>query len=245
MELQGIADDYYININLQTALALPTGRETVLHFCEAVQKQFPSMSSFFQRETGEFVLEADREAGSYQWMELQDRRLMAGYFNPPTVAEAYRLHSWLLDRSRFFLGLGGLDVEALDVLYGFNLDCRSNRDAVVSQALLDGSPLAAMLGEAGTPIEFEPNLVVALDEGCHTQCRLNLETRGNSFQVRSGDYDDEPISVYLTVRQYPQPGQLISLAEAFKSQCRTGEDLICRSLLPHIIQPLAATIAAQ
>ena len=49
-DLSSVADDFFVNLNLQTAMALPNSRETVLHFCEAVQKQFGPMRSFFQRE---------------------------------------------------------------------------------------------------------------------------------------------------------------------------------------------------
>jgi len=245
-DFQGIADDFFININLQTVLPLPQARETVLHFCEAVQKEFPAMTSFHQRETGEFVLESDRDRGSYRWLEMIGSRLTAGFFNPPSVADARRLHAWLLERSLYYLGVGGLDVECLDVLFGFNLDYQGNRDAIVSRALLGGTSLGALLEEAGeATLECEPNLVVSLSEDCNLQARLSLETRSSSYQVRTGQYEDEPLSVYFTVRQYPGPGQVLDLKAAFARQCELCEDLTCRLVIPHVIQPLAAAIAAE
>lgn len=238
------ADDFFMNVNLQTTLALPSGRETILQFCEAVQKEFRSMTSFYQREGGEYVLEGDHESGSYQWLELQSHCLAAGHFNPPELEEARRLHSWLLERSIYFLGVSGLDVECLDVLYGFNLDFRGNRDAVAARALLEGSPLAA-LGASGEckPVEFEPSLVIALEEECYLQARLSLETRSSSYQVRTGSYDDEPISVYFTVRQYPKPGGGFIAKDSFAHQCEIGEDMVRRIVIPHVVQPIAAAIA--
>ena len=244
-DFSNVADEFFVNLNLQTTLALPSGRETVLHFFEAVQKEFTEMTSFFQRETGEFVLEGNRDGGWYRWLELQNHRLSAGFFNPPSLAEAYRLHTWLLDRSVYFLGVSGMDVECLDVMFGFNMDFQGNRDAIVGQALLGNSPLAALANEANTKtIECEPNMVIALDDECYLQARLSLETRSSSFQVRTGQYDDEPISVYFTVRKYPQPGMLISLKESFVTQCRFCEDLAERIVVPQIIQPIASAIAA-
>lgn len=240
-----IADDFFVNLNLQTTLALPTGRENVLHLFEAVQKEFPEMTSFFQRETGEFVLEGSRDNGNYRWLELQAHRLSAGYFNPPDLSEAYRLHSWLLDRSVYYLGVSGLDIECLDVMFGFNLDFQGNRDAVVGQALLGGSPLAALAAEgSGKFLECEPSMVIAMDEECYLQARLSLETRSSSFMVRTGRYDEEPISVYLTVRRYPQPGVLMRLKESFARQCQMAEDLAGRIVIPSIIQPISAAISA-
>jgi hypothetical protein len=246
MDFSDIADDFMVNMNLQTTLTLPSSRETVLHFCEAVQKEFPSMTQFYQRDTGEFVLEGDRDQGAYQWLELQPHRLMAGYFNPPSLEEARRMHQWLLDRSVYFLGVSPLDVERLDCLFGFNLDFEGNRDAVVAQALLAGSPLAALLSEGtGRPIEFEPALSVALDADCCLQARLSLETRCGPYQVRTGQYEDEPISVYFAVSQSPRPGRLLNIKDGFASQFEWCEDLAERFVAPQVINPIAAAIAGR
>ena len=239
------ADDFFVNLNLQTTLALPAGRETVLHFFEAVQKEFPEMTSFFQRETGEYTLEGNRDSGNYRWIELSPHRLAAGFFNPPNPAEAYRLHLWLLDRSVYYLGVSGLDVECLDIMFGWNMDFRGNRDAIVGQALLGGSPLAALAGEGNVKLlECEPSLVISLDEECYVQARLGMETRSNSFQVRTGQYDEDPISVYFTVRRYPRPGHVIRLKEHFTQQCKSCEDLVTRVVIPQVISPISQAISA-
>ena len=34
-------DDYYVNMNLNTEMDLPSSRETVLHFFEQVKKNYP------------------------------------------------------------------------------------------------------------------------------------------------------------------------------------------------------------
>jgi len=244
-DLENVSDDFFINLNLQTTLPLPTSRETVLHFCEAVQKQFVGMTSFYHRETGEYVLEGDRDSGSYQWMELQTNQLSAGYFNPPDLQDAYELHRWLLDRCVYFLGVGGLDVESLDVMFGFNMDYRGNRDAIVAEALLSGSALGMLVTDSPVrPVEFQPNVVVGLDEQCYLQARLSLETRCSSFQIRTGQYEDEPISVYFTVRQYPVPGAVLKLAESFSHQCEVCEGLVSRILVPNVLRPIIAAIVS-
>jgi len=169
MDFSNVADDFFVNLDLQTTLALPSSRETILQFCEAVQKEFQQMTSFYQREGGQYVLEGDRDAGSYQWMELQSHQLSAGYFNPPELPLAHEFHSWLLDRVVYFLGIGGLDVEAIDVLFGFNLDYRGNRDVIVAEALLFEGPLSSLVAEHPSRVlECQPNLVMALSEDCFT-----------------------------------------------------------------------------
>lgn len=244
-DFRSMADDFFVNVDLRTTLALPGARETVLHFCEAVQKAFPGMTSFFEREAHQYVLEGDRESGRYQWLEIHRHRLTAGAFNPPTVAAAYELHRWLVERSVYFLGVGGLDVESLDVLFGFNLDFRGNRDAVVAEALLDGSPLGALTDPGRRKcVEFEPSIALTLDEACDCQARVSVETRGNSYQVRTGQYDDEPISVYLTVRQYPTAGRVMDIQASLEQQCLWCEELACSVVVPQVVKPIWAAIAA-
>jgi hypothetical protein len=239
------SDDFFVNVDLQTSLPLPDSRETILQFCEACQKQYPEMGAFYQREGGEFVLEGDRDRGSYRWMELDSRRLSTGYFNPPGMEQAVNQHRWILDRCTYYLGVSPLDVECLDLVFGFNLDYRGNRDAIVAEALLSGSALGALM-ESGemAPLGFEPSFIVALDRECYLQARLSLETRGNSYQVRTGNYDDEPISIYFTVRAYPSPGRRFNMAESFEHQLSTAVELTQRIVIPKIISPVAAAIAS-
>jgi hypothetical protein len=244
-EFLSVADDFFVNLNLQTVLDLPSSRETVLSFMEVIQKEFPELSNFYHREAGEFVLEGDHDRGTYPWLEIQRNRLTAGYFNPPSVERAYHQHRRILERCKYYLGMGGLDLECLDVLFGFNLNYHGNRDAIVAQALLGGSPLSSLMAEPGTKtLEFEPDLVISLDDACCLQARLSVETRSSSYQVRTGQYEDEPITVYLTVRRYPGEGKSIPLEESFAQQCEHCEDLAHRIIVPQVIQPLAAAIAA-
>jgi len=244
-DFSSAADDFFVNVNLQTNLALPTNRETLLQFYEAIQREFPSMTSLYQRETGESVLEANREEGRYLWMELHNNRLTGGHFNPQSTDDVYHLHHWLLEHSVYFLGIGGLDVELLDVMFGFNLDYNGNRDEIVAESLMGDSALGALSGETTTGcVECEPSMVIALDEDCYLQARVSLETRSSDYQVRTGRYDNEPISVYFTVRRMPTPGRIMNMNESLAEQCEICEDICRRIVIPKIIHPIAVAIAS-
>ena len=52
-----LCDDFYVNLNLSTEMELPNNRETVLHFFERIQKQYPTMRNFYCRDRGDFVRE--------------------------------------------------------------------------------------------------------------------------------------------------------------------------------------------
>ena len=59
------SDDFYVNLHLNTEMELPNARETVLHFFEQVQKNYPSMKNFYCRDRGEYVLEEDKDQGHH------------------------------------------------------------------------------------------------------------------------------------------------------------------------------------
>lgn len=245
LEFSSIVDDFFMSVSVLTNLPLPTSRETVLHFYEAVQKEFPDMTSFYSRETGEFVLEGNRDSGSYGWVEIHPTRLSAGYFNPNNLESAFNMQRWLLHRSTYFLGMSGLDIEAIDVCFGFNIEYEGNRDAIVSEALLANSPLAQFANLPGVkPLQCEPSITIAMDEDCCLQSRLVLETRSSSHEVRTGDYESEPITVYFTVRRYPKQGELMDMHKTFEQNREICEDYSCRVLVPHVIGPIVTAISS-
>ena len=239
------SDDFFVNVDLHTSLPLPQARETVLQFCEALQKRFSDLGDFYQRDESTYLLEGDRSSGAYRWVELLPNQLASGAFNPADMQDAYRQHAWLLDCSRYYLGISHLDVESLDLVYGFNLDYVGNRDAIVCEALLSGSPLAALVdGTDRVALSLEPTLVVALDSDCSQQARIAVETRNSSYQVRTGNYEDQPISVYFTIRAYPRPGQRFDVSKSLGEQSAAGEDLLDRVVIPLVVRPIASAIAA-
>jgi hypothetical protein len=240
------ADDFYVNVHLNTEMELPTNRDTVLHFFEQLRKGFSELRNFHTRENGDLVLESDHETDAYRWVAIEQRRLGSGHTNPDSLAEAYRQHELVLDLAPPLLTISLLDCEALDVMYGFDFTCNGNHDEVVTEALGVGSALEGLLELPRTRvISFEPSLTLALDESCQLQCRLAIETRTDAYQVRTSEYTDDQISVYFTVRQYWGSGPENSFLEAFQRQRDVGEEVLRRSVIPRIVRPLAQVIASR
>jgi hypothetical protein len=240
------ADDFYVNVNLNTEMELPTSRDTVLHYFEQMRKAFPELRNFFTRESGDLVLEGDKDAESYRWLAIEPRRLCSGHVNPETLDDAYRQHEMVLDLAPHLLTISLLDCEALDVMFGFDFDYEGNHDEVVAEALGVGPSLEGMFDvPESRVIHFEPSITLALDESCRLQCRLSLETRTNAYQVRTGEFPDDQISVYFTVRQYWGTGPEMSFVESFRRQREIGEETLQRIVIPRIVRPLAQAIASR
>lgn len=241
---QSLADDYYVNMNLSTEMELPSNRETVLHFFEQLQRVYPEMRNFYARENRDFVLEEDKDRASHRWCTVEPRRICSGFVNPEEVATAIEQHRRTLEIAPYALSVSSLDCEALDLLMGFDFSYRGNQNQLVAEALGVSPALEGVASLPGaTIINNEPNITVALDDECRLQCRVSVESRTNAFQIRTGEYQDDQLSVYITARHYGslQPGQTyIEMLDRLQEVCcKVLDDYVAESIL----QPLARTIA--
>ncbi len=241
-----LCDDFGVYVYVNTKMPLPAGREAILHFFDGLRKTYPTMTDFDVRESGEFVLEEDREQGSYRWVTVEKQRFCAGYVNPPDLESADILHEHLLEVGPYHLDFNPLDCEALDVLFAFDFMYSGNHDEVVAEALGLNTTLEKMLQIPGTKvINYEPSLMLALDDACRFQCRLSIETRTNAYQIRTGQFPEAPISVYFTVRQYWGRQNFKDFGESYRNQRKVLQELVESHIIPAIVRPLAQTIAAK
>ncbi len=246
IDYSSLADDFYCNLNLNTEMALPAQRETILGFFERVQKAYPSMRNFYTRENGDFVLEEDKEQGQYRWVSVESRRVCSGYVNPPTIAAAIEQHRLVLELLPYMLSVSPLDCEALDLMLGFDYPYRGNHDALVAEVFGVGSALDGLVEVPGSQvINFEPTVTVALDETCRLQARLMVETRTSAYHVRRGDYPEEHISVYFTIRKYGSLDPGTTYEETLDVLSQHSERLLEQSVVQQVLRPLAQAISAR
>lgn len=239
-----LSDDFYINMNLSTEMELPQNRETVLHYFEQIQKKYPSMRNFYTRDKGDFVLEEDKDRGQYRWATIEPRRVCSGQVNPVSTDDALDQHKLVLELAPYMLSVSPLDCEALDLLFGFDFTYRGNHNQLVAEALGVGPAMEKMLEIPGvTTIGYEPSLTFALDEECRTQCRVSVETRTTPYQVRTGDFPEEQLSVYLTTRQYGSLGPNTTFVETLEHLANVCQEMVDGYVTEHVLQPLARAIA--
>jgi hypothetical protein len=241
-----LCDDFYVNMNLGTEMELPTGRETILHFYERIQKQYPTMRNFYCREKGDFVLEEDKDQGHYRWCTVESRRLCSGHVNPDSVEDALEQHKLVVELAPYMLSVSPLDCEALDLMFGFDFSYRGNHNELVAEAL-GVSPALERLLECpnGTVISYEPSITLALDEECRLQCRLSIENRTNAYQVRTGEFPEDQLSVYLTARKYGSLTADKTYVEALDQLSTMCHRLVDEYVVGQVLAPLARAIAAK
>ena len=245
MTLYGsLADDMYMNVNLATEMELPGHRETVLHFFECVRKKYPTMRKFHARDKRDFVLEEDKEQGRYRWVAVEPRRFCSGHVNPASIEDALDQHRFLLDLAPALLSMSPLDCEAIDVLFGFDFAFRGNHNSLLAEALGPGPALEGVGDVPGSKlINYEPSLTIAVDEECRTQVRVSTETRTNAFQVRTGEFAEEQLSVYVTARQYGSLEGGETYVDTVERLAQLAQDVIESCVVEQIFRPLARTIA--
>jgi hypothetical protein len=241
-----LADDYYVNMNLNTEMSLPAARETVLGFFERVQKTYPTLANFYTRENGDFVLEEDKDLGQQRWITLEPRRVCSGYANPDTPDLACEQHALILELVPYMLSVSPLDCEALDYMMGFDFAYRGNHDDLVAEALGTSSALESLVDLPGSQVlNYEPSVTIALDPACRRQARLMIETRTNAYQVKRGEFPEEPISVYFTVRQYGSLRSDASFESTLRELRTTCEQLLERHVIDQVLRPLQHAISTK
>ena len=239
-------EDFYVNMRLGSQLKLPDSRETLLHFFERVQRQFPTMTRFRKSENNDLNLEEDRSGESYRWLSVEPKRISAGHVNPAAISDSLALHTMLLEHAPHLLGISPVEIDYLDVLFGFDLGFSGNHDEIIAESLLADSPLTCLTEEFGAkPVDFQPTVTVALSDDCRLQARIDVVTRTNSYQVRTGDYSDDCISVYLILRRYWGDRPKLPLERLLEQMAEKADHLCHNYIVPRVLKPISSAIASR
>jgi len=239
------SDDFYVNMNLATEMDLPSGRESLMHYFEQMRRRYPEMHNFYSRESGsEFVLEEEKEAGAYRWISLEAKRVNSGCVNPTSFEAAVEQHRTALELVPYELSVTPLDCESLSVMMGFDFAYRGNHNEILAEAIGIAPALEPFMRIPNARmLSNEPAIQISLDEDCRTQCRVSFETRTNAYQIRTGDFVDDQISVYLTVRRYESLGLDETYVDEFTRLAALCRDLVDEYLVASVLRPLQEAIS--
>jgi hypothetical protein len=241
-------DDFHIATRLYLKLDLALQRETVLHFFDSIRREFPTMRKLRRREDGSLLLEEDdsREE-TRRWLRLDASTIRIGYHNPPQSELAEQLAGAVLKMAPYHLTLGDLDYDHLEVVYGFDLEYRGNHDQLVAETLLGEGPMAGLLGHPSVAhtIDAQPFLGFAIGETCETQVYLEIKSRTSTYEVRTRTFEQQPLSVFLTVRRYWGFSESEAVPDIHRELTQIAEDWAAERVVPLIVNPLAQAIASR
>ena len=92
-------------------------------------------------------------------------------------------------------------------------------------------------------INYEPSLTLSFDEECRTQVRVGIESRTNAFQVRTGEFGEEQLSVYVTARQYGSLDPDTTYVDGLERLTLLAREVVENCVIDQILRPLARTIS--
>ena len=243
-EFASFGEDFYFNMNLATEMELRPGRESLLHFFEQIRRRYPMMKNFYSRDKDEYVLEEEKESGGYRWTSIEGKRINSGVVNPESFDDGVTLHRTVLEMVPYDLSIMPLDCESLSVMMGFDFACRDNHNEILAKAIGVPTGLERFRTlESSKLLSHEPAIQVSLDDECQTQCRISFESRTNAYQVRTGEYGEEHLSVYLTLRRYDSLGPEEVFADEFMRLTELCRTIAQEHLVPSVLQPLQEAIA--
>lgn len=233
-----LCSDFYVNQKLGLKMDLPTARESVLHMFDRVRKELPDMDRF-RRYDGELALESPDLDARYAWLALNQTSIRTGAVNPESLEHAYRLHRLILDISPYFLSISPLDMEFVELVFGFDLEAETNRNEVVFEALIADSPLAPLVDlQREHVLDAQPFLGLALNERCDLQAFVEVKTHARTREIATRRFDADPISVYLTVRKYGPFQAIDDFTQCFGTLAGHGERLAEERVIPHVVVPI-------
>jgi len=240
--ISALVTDFYVNQRMALKLDVPTGRETVLHMFDRFRREYPAMDRF-RRGDDELSLESVEVDRAYNWIVLQRTALRSGWVNPPELQDAYRLHRMILEAAPYHLSISPLDVESLELLFGFDLEAPVDRSEIVHRALFEGSPLGDMIAGGDEPLlEVQPIIGLSLSRSCDVQAFIEVRPRVDAHEVARQEFDGQPISVYLTVRRLGPFRTPEEISGGFGMLAGHAERLAEERVIPGIIMPIRRAI---
>ncbi len=238
------SDDFYVNVQLNTEMELPSERETVLFFFEQLRRKFPSMKNFYNRERNEYILEEDKESGSYRWATVEPRRIYSACVNPGSIDDALDQGAFIMDLVPHALSVTPLDCESLSFIMGFDYTYRGNHNDLIAEALGNHPVFDRLPDLPGAKLlSNEPSIIFSLDDSCQTRCRIGIESRTTPYQLRTGEFSDDQLSVLIVVRHCGSlEGEQTyrSVLENLKQHCQA---IVDQFLIENVLQPVQEHIA--
>lgn len=240
-----LCTDFFINQKLSLRLDLPSERETILGLFDRIRKERPQMNRL-RRLDGELSLESREDEPHYEWMALRRTSIRSGSVNPEVMEDAAKLHETILHVAPFFLTISPIDIEYLEVVFGFDLETEANRNEVVFDALIGDSALAGIIDrDRESLLDCQPFVSFALDESRQTHAIIDVKTRVRASEHESGRFQNNPITVYCTIRQHGPFKSVDELPQLFKRLMRKAEQVADERVVPKVLMPIRDVIMSR
>jgi len=252
-----LCNDFYVNLTIALKMDLPCERESIMGLFDRVRKVRPTMDKF-RRYDDELTLESNRREAMYTWLALRQNSIRTGHVNPDSMEDAWSYHRSILETVPYYLSVSALDIDYVEVLFGFDLECDGNHDEVVYEALYADSAVGDLMKEpllagddavdansqGGKIIDVQPMFRFALSDDGETQGLFEVKTRERSRRGNASRSRDEPISLFVAVRRFGPVPNVDDLSPWMQQLGVACETLTTDRLIPHLLTPIARQITS-
>ncbi len=242
-----LCTDFYINQKLSLKMDLPTERDTLLHFMDQVRKTQPGMTRF-RRYDGELSLESSRREAEYTWLSLRQSSIRTGHVNPDVMEDGYKYHRRMLEIAPYYLTLSPLDIDYVELMFGFDIECKEDHDEVIYEALFADSAMGGLLkpldeAMGAKVLDVQPVFGLNLSDDGKLQAYFEVKTRRRSRRGSGKRYAQEPISLFVTLRNYGPVDKLDDLKDVTTELGQYCETLATERLIPDMLNPIVQHIS--
>lgn len=239
-----ICSDFYVNQTIALKLDLPTNRESVLDMFDRIRRRLPQMDRL-KRFEGTIALESMEVNSMYSWLALGNTTIRSGWMNPESVQEACRLHRLVLEIAPAYLSISPIDVEYIEIMFGFDIDAGPSRDAIVFQALLADSPLLSLVElEREGVLDAQPSVSFSLDSEAQVHAQVDVKTRSHMSEELPPEIDHAPISVFLRVKKHGPIHDIDEFGSIFSMLLGYAERLTEERVIPSVVIPIREAMFA-
>jgi hypothetical protein len=245
-------DAFHFATRLFLKLELEPDRETALHFFDRIRRRYPEMTRLRRRDNGALILEESSTTQDAQrWVRLDRSGLRFGYFSPPGMEQIREFSDVVLEQAPHHLTLSPLECDRLDVVYGFDLEYRGNHDQLVADTLYQDHPLHALIASDDltdeakfSVVDCQPFFAIALTPDCDTQACFEVRSRTSTYEMRTGEFEPQIITVYQTVRRFFGNSEPRPLLTDHRDLLAIADELCTKRVVPVLVAPLAHAIAS-
>jgi hypothetical protein len=241
-------DDFHASYRLFLKLDLPLERDTVLHFFERITKEIPSMNKLRRRDDGCLMLEEDTGPDvSKRWLRLDPNSIRFGFFGPPNVTAMRDFSEIVFEHAPYHFSFSPIDYDHLELIYGFDLEYKGNHDQLVADTFCTDHPFGGfVLGDdSHHVIDAQPYFGIALTPECDLQAYIETKSRTSTYEIRTGEFERQPLSVFLTIRKYWTGNEPTELKSVAFSLFQHADNLSHQKVIPLVVGPLAQAIATR
>lgn len=239
-----VADDFFVEMHLNTEMELPSNRDTLLHYFEQLQKRFPSMRNFYNRARTDYVLEEEKDEGTYSWASVEPHRIGSGHVNPKCLDTIFEHQRIVLESVPHLLSVSPLDCESLTVTFSFQFDYEGNHNDLLAEAIGVPAGLEGIIDSVGRSrmVAFDPSLRIALSEDCRTQARIHFNNPTTAYHVRTGEFPEPTLGVCLTVLRYGSLAKNETYVSRFNDLVAHGNEILNKQIMEQVLLPLQHAI---